>query len=263
MKIKNAMFLLAFALVIGMTSAAQAVTVPLGPITFHWTNWENRVTGTGEGLAGIFRLDQILDVNNNAIWQDGDGGERLTGEFHDLTVDVFEGESTGDQILFTGGVLNVFRGTGASFGFDPTNATTATDGSLYLSSSFVTGRNLGDATHTLSSIVTGTGVDPEGFASIRGTGNALLEVTGGEAAGLFDSNTFARLDGSGQFADMTLDANFFIRNTGTAPINNPKDGWDVWSKDPIGANAIPEPTSMFLFGMGLAGLASALRKKAA
>ena len=57
-KVLIALFVLALA-VSGATKA-QAINIPAGPITFHWTNWETRVDAEDDTLDGIFRLYQIL-----------------------------------------------------------------------------------------------------------------------------------------------------------------------------------------------------------
>lgn len=262
---KGLIALLVLGLAISGAGAAQAISIPAGPITFHWTNWENRITDEGDVLNGIFRLDQILDGSSNVIWSNGDGGEELTGTFSGLTVTSFGGELPGSNISFSGGELKVYLDSTPDFTPTFPGASADNDGILWLDLDFVTGGNFFFPGDTLHSIVTGAGADPNSFLAIFGTGSGLLDVVGGAAAGIFDTNTYTRLDGSGLFADMSLSANFYIRNTGTAPFTNPKDGWDVWSSDPIGANAIPEPTSMLLLGMGMAGLAvkKLARKKAA
>jgi len=259
---KYLLLMVAMVLVLSMTNAAQAISIPAGPLSFHWTDWETRVTGNGQSLNGIFRLDQILQ-GTTVVWNAG-AGEELTGSFQNLTVASFGGETPGSQILFTGGDLQVYLDNTPDF--DPTQpGVGVTDGTLWIDADFTTGVDFFNPGATLVSTVTSSGSDqgPDGIINptIRGTGTALLDVVGGSAASTFDSNLFPRLDGSGLFADLSLSANFFITNTGSAPFTATTNGWDVWSSDPIKANAIPEPTSMLLFGMGLAGLVSKKLRK--
>lgn len=257
---------LALLLVLSLTGMSYAVPLPVGPATFHMTNWENRVTSVDSTLSGIFSLDQLLDVNSQTVWNSGQGGEYLHGQFGGLTLSAINdfgpaGESTGDQYLFKGGWLKVYRSNTA---LDPTSIASATTGSLWLDLLFVTGTDPTAPGYTLVSALTGVGNDPENVLSIKGSGNSLFDVIGGEAAAAFNTNTYQRYDGSGLFADAAMTNSFYIRNaTDINPLlNHKKDGWDVWSKDPIGVNVVPEPATMLLFGLGAAGMAAIRRKKA-
>lgn len=255
-----------------LVASAKAVYLRAGSLTFHWTDWEVRVTDTGDELFGIFRVDQILDENNDVIWSDQQDGTELTGYFSDLTVVRFDGEDAGDIIGFTGGILKVYLDDSPDFdptyqgSSDPNDYTTVIDGDLWLDLQFVTGRLGGDtANYTLTTIMSGSGDDPEGVLALTGTGRALLEVVGGSAASLFDTNKYSRYDASYNvigYADMSLDASVFIRNTGVSPYTNPKDGWDVWSKDPLGAHVVPEPSTVMLVGSGILIVGTILRRKA-
>lgn len=255
--------LLALLFVFATTGMASAITLPIGPVTFHMTNWENRVTATGQTLSGIFQIDQLLNSSNATVWNSGMGGEYLYGTFGNSTLTTINdfgptGESTGDQYLFSGGNLKVYLGTSA---INPTNSTTWTAGSLWLDLAMVTGVDFTNPGYTLVSSITGAGADPETVPAIKGIGTALLDVVGGSVASQFDTNTYQRYDGTGLKADVYLNNSFFIRYAPEQGLTGNKDGFPVWSKDPIGANVIPEPTSMLLLGMGLTGLATRLLKR--
>jgi hypothetical protein len=119
--------------------------------------------------------------------------------------------------------------------FTGTNAS-ASDGVLWLS--LVSNGNL-----------TGTGTDI-GTGSDQGSGSALLDVTGGLAAGNFNTNS--RLNG----ADFVFSSSF-------QPIPGAFEGGRQLLSGTIDltGNSIPEPGSMALIGLALAGLGFAQRRK--
>jgi hypothetical protein len=278
-KMKRMMLIMVAFMLIAVAGVASAIPLPAGPVTFHWTDWEIRVTGVGQELKGVFRLDQLLDANHNVVWSHGQGGQELTGRFTGLTVTRYDGVTPGSKILFSGGNLQVYLGTAGNFNpvgvpgvqNDATNPDWVPP-NLWVNLDFVTGRDSFNPGATLSSIVTAWGPDPESVPAIIGAGTGLLDVNladPGSAGLLFDTSTYPRLDGSGLMADMSLDAKFYIRYAPEilvppAPpggFTNKKDEWHVWSKDPIGANVIPEPGTIVLLGSGLLGLGLLGRKR--
>lgn len=244
--------LLVVGISIALTGAAYAITLPSGPITLHWTNWETQNPTTGE-LSGIFRVDQILQ-GATPIWNNLQGGEELTGEFGGLMPTTIPGA---DPTYFTGGWMKVYLDNTPDF--SPTNpGSGVTDAPVWLDLVFVPGALSGlPAGTTMKAFGFATGSDPDTHTTLTASARALLNVIGGDAEGVFNTSTFPRFDGSGQFADISMSANTYFRNVGDY-----KDGWPIWSSDPMGANVvIPEPTSMLLIGMGMLGLFG-LRKKA-
>lgn len=254
--------LLASCMLLGTAVTAMAVPLPVGPVTFHWTNYEERVTGVRQELKGVFSLDQITQTGSSTpVWSAGDGGKYLYGKFDSLIASSFGGETPGSSITFTGGNLYVYEWNST---FDLTkDATIYTDinsGNLFLSAQFVTGGDFFNPTSTLVSTITGSGADGKtGFLAIKGSGASLLDVTGGSAGSALDTNSYARFTGG--FADLAMVNTFSILNTGSNPFTNTYKGWDVVSSDPINGIATPEPGTFALLGAGLIGLGLFGRKR--
>jgi len=251
---------------VNVANASPLPVIPLGTgdITFHWVNYENRVTGLNQTLSGIFRLDQITDSNGNTLWNNGDLGVELTGVFSGLQVTSYGGESKGSQVLFSGGELKVYEGSKNTF--DPTKPSTASTGTLWLDANFVTGVDASNPNATLVSTIDqlmSTAPVGHNLMCIKGTGTADLDVVGGlnYVVAALDSNTFERLDGSGLYADLQMNNTFYILNAGVAPYNHTYGGYDVYSSDPVGAYATPEPGTICLLGAGLLGLGIFGRKR--
>lgn len=209
-----------------------------------------------EDTWGIFQVTGIIsnDGFNTLLWTQGQGGEYLTGMFSGLADQAVDGfgstlfaHSTGGSLQFyvdntladysAGAALGAAGRTGAQ------SFTGATNGSLWLDMNF---------SGTADSSYVGLAYQSTfNYQTLNGSGSGFLDVVGGSYASSIKKGTETDLNGDKH--DAYLQATF--SPNGSAPK------WTVTNRGGLDTNVIPEPASLALFGLGLAGLASLRRRK--
>lgn len=138
-------------------------------------------------------------------------------------------------------------GPGGRIGSSGYKSITDIGGALYLSADFATEVNGLSLGYTYLNFFNNT--------SFAGNGQGFLDVTGGSAASLFDTNALA--DPVGGLHDLFLTVTFDDVNSAASSI-----GWTVTSAGQVkGEVNIPEPGTLALVGLGLVGAGFLRRRK--
>ncbi len=197
------------------------------------------ITGPGQQLEGVGQITAIISGNGNSVvWTAGQNNVELVYAYTGYTSNVIVAPTAAQpgSISLTGGVTNYYvlpAGTGISTGSIAGDIAVIESGRLFLSTTAATEDSSGDT--LLDTIPPNQNLNS--FSD--GSAFEFLDVTGGDAASDFNTNTFADAydTANGGFADTSFSENF---STGSSQDGFSQAGSGTFVENAVAA--VPEPS---------------------